>query len=158
MKDDPDFFLPKLAVKRPVTVAMLLVASMVMGVLALDRIPLQLLPAGFTPPFLYVTIPTVPSTPSDIERDIVEPVESMLRTVRNVEGIRSRAETTDAGFFVQFKDGTDMTNAYNQVRDRLERVRPELPPEVQRWMIWKFDPNEDPMIFIGARVDRKSVV
>lgn len=153
MKTDPDFFLPKLAVKRPVTVAMLLVASMVMGVLALDRIPLQLLPAGFTPPFLYVTIPTVPSTPSDIERDIVEPVESMLRTVRNVERIRSRAETTNAGFFVQFKDGTDMTNGYNQVRDRLERVRPELPPEVQRWMIWKFDPNEDPMMFIGARVE-----
>lgn len=131
---------------------MALIASIVVGILALDRIQLQLIPAGFTPPFLYVTVPTVPSTPADVERDIVEPVESILRTVRNVERIRSRAKSTDAGFFVQFKDGTDMTNAYNQVRDRLERVRGDLPPEVQRWMIWKFDPNEDPMMFLGARV------
>lgn len=146
------FFLPRLAVRRPVTVAMLLVASMVIGFIAYERIPLQLLPSGFTPPFLYVTVPTVPSTPADIERDIVEPVEDILRTVRNVRAVRSRAEANNAGFFLVFADGTNMDVAYNQVRDRLERVRPELPPEAERHLIWKFDPQEDPLMFIGARV------
>lgn len=146
------FFLPRAAVARPVTVTMLLVASIVIGLVAYDRIPLQLLPAGFTPPFLFVTVPTIPTTPSDVERDIVEPVEDILRTVRNVQRVRSRAEQNNAGFFVQFADGTNMDVAYNQVRDRLERVRPQLPPEAERWMIWKFDPQEDPLMFIGARV------
>ncbi|MEZ4458710.1 MAG: efflux RND transporter permease subunit [bacterium] len=149
---DGGFFLPAASIRRPVTVAMLLIACMVVGFIAYSRISLQLLPSGFTPPFLFVTVPTVPTTPSDVERDIVEPVESILRTVRNVQRVRSRAESMSASFFIQFADGTDMTNAYNQVRDRLERVRPELPPEVSRWMIWKFDPNEDPLMFIGVRV------
>lgn len=149
---EPNFFLPALAVRRPVTVAMLLIASMVVGAIALSRITLQLLPSGFTPPFLYVTLPTVPTTPADVERDIVQPVESILRTVRNVQRVRSRAETTNANFSIQFTDGTDMTNAYNQVRDRLARVQPELPPEVQRAVIWKFDPDEDPLMFVGAKL------
>jgi len=149
---EPNFFLPALAVRRPVTVAMLLVASIVVGAIALSRITLQLLPSGFTPPFLYVTIPTVPTTPADVEREIVRPVESILRTVRNVQRIRSKAETTNANFALQFADGTDMTNAYNQVRDRLARVQPELPAEVQRFVIWKFDPDEDPLMFIGAKL------
>lgn len=152
MKPKADFFLPRLAISRPVTVTMALLASMVIGWLAYQRIPLQLLPSGFTPPFLYVTIPTVPSTPSDIEADIVRPVESILRTVRNVKTVRSRAEQNSAGFFVAFADGTDMTGAYNQVRDRLERVKPELPEEAGRHVIWKFDPDEDPLMFIGARL------
>ncbi len=131
---------------------MLLIASIVIGLVAYDRIPLQLLPSGFTPPFLFVNVPTIPTTPSDVERDIVEPVEDILRTVRNVQRVRSRAQQSSAGFFVQFADGTNMDVAYNQVRDRLERVRPQLPAEANRWMIWKFDPQEDPLMFIGARV------
>ena len=146
------FFLPHAAVRRPVTATMLLIASIVIGLVAYDRIPLQLLPAGFTPPFLFVSVPTIPTTPSDVERDIVEPVEDILRTVRNVQRVRSKAEQSNAGFFVQFADGTNMDVAYNQVRDRLERVRPQLPPEANRWMIWKFDPQEDPLMYIGARV------
>jgi HAE1 family hydrophobic/amphiphilic exporter-1 len=149
-------FIPRLAVRRPVTVAMLLVASIVIGIIAYQRITLQLLPSGFTPPFLYVSIPTIPSTPADIERDIVEPVEDILRTVRNVHRVRSRAEQNSAGFFISFADGTNMDVAYNQVQDRLERVRPELPEEAERWAIWKFDPQEDPLMFIGVRVDRDS--
>ncbi len=136
---------------------MLMIASLVIGVIAYERIPLQLLPTGFTPPFLYVSIPTVPSTPSDVEDNIVEPVESIFRTVRNVQRVRSRAESTNANFMIQFADGTNMTNAYNQVQDRLERVRGELPPEVQQWVIWKFDPDEDPMLFVGAKVLVKDV-
>ena len=76
---------------------MLLIASIVIGLVAYDRIPLQLLPSGFTPPFLYVTVPTIPTTPSDVERDIVEPVEDILRTVRNVQRVRSRAEQNSGG-------------------------------------------------------------
>jgi HAE1 family hydrophobic/amphiphilic exporter-1 len=151
--EDGGFFLPAASIRRPVTVAMLFIACMVVGFIAYQRISLQLLPSGFTPPFLVVSIPTVPTTPSDIERDIVEPVESILRTVRNVQRVRSSAESRSASFFIEFSDGTDMTNAYNQVRDRLDRVRPELPPEVSRWAIWKFDPDEDPLMFIGARIN-----
>lgn len=150
------FFIPKLAVRRPVTSAMFLVASIVIGIIAYERIQLQLLPSGFTPPFLYVTIPTVPSTPADVERNIVEPVEDILRTVRNVRRVRSRAEQTDASFAISFSDGTNMDVAYNQIRDRLERVRPQLPEEAERWAIWKFDPEEDPLMFVGVRVRSES--
>ncbi len=152
-KKTRNFSLPWFALSRPVSVAMIFIASLVIGVVAYVKIPLQLLPSGFSPPFLYVTVPTIPSTPADVEREIVKPVEGLLRTVRNVDKIRANARADNAGFFVGFRDGTNMDVAYNQVRDRMQRARSELPPEAQRSMIWKFSPDDDPMIFLGVRVD-----
>ncbi len=152
MKEGKNFSLPWLALSRPVSVTMVFIACLVVGVIAYVKIPLQLLPSGFSPPFLYVTIPTIPSTPADVERDIVRPVEGLLRTVRNVEKIRARARANSAGFFIGFRDGSNMDVAYNQVRDRLQRARSELPPEAQRSMIWKFSPDDDPMVFLGIRI------
>ena len=151
--DKQKFSLPWLALRRPVSVAMVFIASLVIGVVAYVKIPLQLLPSGFSPPFLYVTVPTIPSTPADVEREIVKPVEGLLRTVRNVDKIRASAKADNAGFFIGFRDGSNMDVAYNQVRDRMQRARSELPPEAQRSMIWKFSPDDDPMIFLGVRVD-----
>ena len=44
--------LPRISVNRPVTVAMCLVALLLVGVVAYFRVPVKLFPSGFTPPFL----------------------------------------------------------------------------------------------------------
>ena len=142
--------IPHLAARRPVTVSLLLVSSLLLGWIAQQKIPLQLLPGGFTPPFLFVMVPTLASTPSDIDEQVVQPVEDMLRTVRNIRRIRTRASSESGSFWIEFSDGTDMNTAYNQVQDRLERLRDTLPLQSRRWMVWKFDPEEDPVMFLGV--------
>ena len=56
-------FLPKLALHRPVTVCMFFLALLVLGAIAYLEIPRQLFPSGFTPPFLYVYLPSRPAPP-----------------------------------------------------------------------------------------------
>jgi hydrophobic/amphiphilic exporter-1 (mainly G- bacteria), HAE1 family len=132
-------------------VSLLLVASLVLGLIAYEKIPLRLLPGGFTPPFLFVMVPTLSTTPADVDEKIVQPVEDMLRTVRNIRRIRTNATATSGRFWIEFADGTNMNTAYNQVQDRLERLRWALPLQSQRWMVWKFDPDEDPVMFLGVQ-------
>lgn len=138
------------SVAKPVTVGMLFAALIVMGVLAYMRIPVQLLPSGYELPFLYVTVPTLPSNPSDIEDQVALPVEELLSTSRGISRLRTRVRSGEVSFLIEFDDGTDMIEAYNQVKDRLERAKPTLPSDVERYFIWKYNPNDQPIYWFGV--------
>lgn len=75
--------LPRISVNRPVTVAMCLVALLLVGVVAYFRVPVKLFPSGFTPPFLYVDIEYNHrnASPQEAEQQIARPLEEQLRTV-----------------------------------------------------------------------------
>ncbi len=144
-------WLPALAIRRPVTIAMLMMGVVVVGLVAYLEIPRQLLPDGFTPPFLYVYLPTQPAPPEDNERNIAQPIEESLGTIRGVQQLRTFVNAGDVGFLLQFNEGTDMDVAYTQVRDRVDRTLPELPDGVSPWFyIWKYNPNNDPVYWIGG--------
>jgi HAE1 family hydrophobic/amphiphilic exporter-1 len=139
--------------RRPVAITMALVAMLVVGAVAWRMIPLELIPSGLTPPFLFVQVPTLRSAPEDIEASVAIPVEDALATVRGVRHAATRIEPNSASFILQFGDRTDMDDAYNQVRERLERVAPELGDDVGQWLIFKYNPADDPVIWFGATVE-----
>ena len=64
--------LPTLAVKRPITTAMLLVSVLVVGGIAIQQIPLAYLPEVDVP-FIMVQIPYPNANPQQVEREIVKP-------------------------------------------------------------------------------------
>lgn len=138
------------SLRRPVTVGMLLMALVVLGLIGRAGIPVELVPSGFTPPFLYVEVPTLPGSPSDVERDVAIPVEEMLSTVRNVRSLRTRVSSSSASFFLEFADGTQMDLAYNQVRDRVDRVMPDLGDAVGQYFVWKYNPSDEPILWFGV--------
>src|SRR5688572_7508427 len=65
--------LAELSVKKPVTMTMLFCAILAVGALAYTRIPIQLLPGGFTPPFLFVRVPYRNGTPREVEKYVTRP-------------------------------------------------------------------------------------
>ncbi len=138
------------SLRRPVTVTMALAALLVLGVIARLGIPVELIPSGFTPPFLYVEVPTLRSAPADVEARIAIPVEERLATVRNVSKLGTRISANSASFFMEFRDGTDMDVAYNQVRDRVDRVLPSLDEGIGRYFVWKYNPTDEPIIFFAV--------
>lgn len=142
--------LPALALARPVTMLMLFVAMVVLGAIAYLEIPRQLLPSGFTPPFLYVHVPTRSAPPRDIEATIAAPIEESFSTVGDIFQMQTFVRSTNAGFLIQFSEDADMDVAYASIRDRLERTTPDLPEEVGRYFIWKYNPNNDPVYWVGA--------
>ncbi len=144
--------LPALGLKRPVTIAMLFVATVVLGVVAWRSITLEMLPGGFTPPFLYVEIPTLRASPEDIEARIAIPVEEQFATVRNVDTSQTWVRSRSASFLLEFRQGTDMDVAYNQVQDRVERVLPSLGDDIGQYFIWKYNPADEPVMWMAVSV------
>ena len=118
--------LPKLAVNRPVTTAMILLSIIVVSFIALERIKLAFLPE-IDAPFIGVQVAYPNSNPSQIEREIVKPIEEVLATLPNVKKMSSSATADQAQVFLEFKWGQSLDIIRMQFSEKIEQVRPSLP-------------------------------
>jgi HAE1 family hydrophobic/amphiphilic exporter-1 len=145
-------WLPTFSVRRPVTVAMGFVALVVLGLLAWTRIPLEMMPSSFTLNRLWVWVPYDGSSPRENEQQLVRPLEEQLATSSGIKSMTSRARSGSASLSLEFHRSTSMAVAYNAVVDRMERAMAELPDDVERYWIWKFDPASEPVMWAGIAI------
>jgi len=149
--------LPRLSVSRPVTVVMIFVAMVVLGITTYALIPLKLFPSGFTPPFLGVWINYPNSNPSETEEKIARPVEEIVQTIRGVESVETWSQNGGVWTWIEFDQDTDMDLAYSSLRDRMERVKAELPDDVDRVFLRKFSDEDDPIVFFSVTLNGSGV-
>ena len=136
--------LPRISVTRPVTVAMCLVALLVIGAVSYTRISLQAFPSGWEWKHLWVWVDWPNASPQEKDQKISRLFMEHLSTVKGLRRIRTYASRnwTDAG--LSFRADADMSLAYNQVMDRVERMRLELPEEVKDNIgVWKYNEETD---------------
>ena len=121
--------LPDLAVRRPVTTAMLLLSMTVLGAVALFRLPLAFMP-DIEEPRLFIRIPYPNASPEQTERSVVRPVEEAVGTVRGVEHIWAECNHEGGIVGLTFDWSTDMRLARVEVWERLDRIRRDLPEDI----------------------------
>ncbi len=147
--------LAQLSVKRPVTVTMLLIAMLVVGFVAYFDVPQELFPKGFVFPALGVWIPYNNANPSEIEEQIARPVEEIIQTIGGVRRINSSSRENGAWFWIEFANNTDMDVAYADIRDRMDRVKPDLPTDIERIYPRKFSDDDESIAVYAIAIDRE---
>ena len=145
--------LPRFSLNRRIGVLVLFATMVVVGLVAALRIPLELIPSGFSPPSLAVNVPWRDAPAQEVLEKIVMPLEDELSTVRGLESLFSFSTTGFGRCILNFKSGTDMDVAYREVRDRIERARVLLPEDADRIYIRKKDPSEIPVFVVGLAID-----
>ena len=149
---DRQALLPRISVSRPVTVAMCLVALLVIGCVSYAKIRLQAFPSGWEWKRLWVWVDSRDTSPKENDQEICRLFETYLGTVKNLESMRTWAGKDWANAGLRFRPETDMSLAYNQVMDRLDRMKLELPPEKRdRTGVWKYNEETDQeIIWMGV--------
>ena len=145
-------WLPAFAVRRPVTVGMTFLALMVLGAIAFARIPLQMMPQGFDYPFLWVWVPHDGASPVETERQVIRPLEERIATVAGIKQMRTRSSEDYGWLSLEFHQSADLDTAYNDVIDAMERTMPELPPEVRNYGVYRYDPDDEPIVWVGMTI------
>ena len=141
------------AVKRPVATTMFFLIIIVLGVMSFRFLPVDLLPPIEYPQLTVATdYPNV--GPEEIETIITQPVENTIASVPGVERVRSSSEEGESRVRLEFAQGVNVDVAANDVRAALDRIRDELPPEIDSPRIWKFDPDNFPVVIVGAYSQR----
>ncbi|MFQ6116240.1 MAG: efflux RND transporter permease subunit, partial [bacterium] len=141
--------LPRFSINRPVTVVMSLMALLVVGYIAFTQIAVELFPAGFSPPFLGVWVPYPNSNPQEVEEQIAKHIEEQIRTISGVRRVYTSSSSNGCWTFIEFSQGVDMDLAYAQLRDRMDRVKSEIPEDIERLYLRKWSDDDDPVLWIA---------
>ncbi len=122
-----DFF-----VERPIFAVVLSVMLLIVGGIALRVLPLSEYPA-VSPPTVVVRAAYPGANPKVIAENVAAPLEQEINGVEGMMYMSSQA-TTDGrmNLTITFEQGVNVDMAQVQVQNRVSRVLPRLPPEVQR--------------------------
>jgi HAE1 family hydrophobic/amphiphilic exporter-1 len=126
---------------------MLALAIMVLGLFALPRLPVALLP-NFTPPVVSVTVNYPDVGPEQMEALVTRPIENAVSRVNGIEQINSNSQEGVSTVTAQFYYGTNLDTAAVDVQQKVDQIRSQLPndPNLQQPQIEKFDPNSLPVV------------
>jgi HAE1 family hydrophobic/amphiphilic exporter-1 len=138
-----------LSVQRPVFIVMAALIVVILGSVALSRLAIDLMP-DITYPTLSITADYENASPEEIEELVTRPLEEALSAVPGVEEVTSISAEGTCRVRVTFAWDTDLDAAANDVRDRLDRVIPQLPENVERPMLRKYDLASFPILILGA--------
>ena len=134
------------SIRRPVTTIMCFISLVVVGLIASFRLPLEALP-DISAPFLFVQIPYTGSTPEEVERTIIRPVEESLATMTGIKRMRSSATSEAASIFIEFSDwDRDIAIAASDARERIDAIRSDLPDDLQRYNVFKWSSSDQPVL------------
>ena len=148
MQEKGKYLLPRLSVQRPVSVVMVLVALLVVGSIAYTRTPVNLFPEGLEGDRLGVWVNYPNASPLEVEQKIARPLEEAVATVSRVDKILANSSRGGCWVSIHFRPNTDMKLAYAELRDRMERVMPELPDEIERISVRRWDQNDIPIMWM----------
>lgn len=143
----------ELSIKRPVTAVMLFVSLFVVGLIAAIRLPLEAFPE-VSPPFIFVQMPYTGSTPEEVERTVLRPVEESLSTMTGIKRMDAGARADGANIFIQFSDwDRDVAIAASEARERIDAIRADLPEDLQRYFVQKFSTTDQPVLRVRLAGD-----
>jgi HAE1 family hydrophobic/amphiphilic exporter-1 len=136
-------------VHRPVLTAIIFIVVITLGIVSFNRLAIDLMPE-----ITYPTISVVTSYgnvgPEEMEESVTRPIEETLAAVQGVEEITSVSTEGQSRVRVAFGWGTDLDVAANDIRDRIDRVLDNLPEDITRPMIRKFDLSAFPVVYLAV--------
>ena len=91
--------------------------------------------------------------PEEMETIVTRPIERTLASAPGVDRITSTSVEGSSQVRVMFNWGTNLDEAANEIRTRIDRIRGQLPPEVEPPTLFKFDVSQFPIMFLGLSGD-----
>ncbi|MDR1785168.1 MAG: efflux RND transporter permease subunit [Spirochaetaceae bacterium] len=143
----------KLAVSKPTTVLIIFVILFSLGIYTLMHLPIDLLP-DMEIPYIAVYTTYEGAGPQEVERSVTRILESSLTSVTGIKTLNSRSSTGTSLIFLELNYGTDLNEAGNEMRDRIDMVKGYLPDDAENPTIIKIDPSMMPIMFLVLRGNR----
>ena len=145
--------LPRWSLRNPVTASMTLVSVLMVGAIAVPKLPLAFLPEVSFPQ-LEITIPYPNALPAQVEEEITRPAEEALATLSRVRRINSWSSANAANISIQFDWGEDIAPLRVEAREKLERIRDQLPVDVDQIQVNSFRSSDIPVLECRIAADR----
>ena len=144
--------LPKLSVKKPMTIFVAVIVVIVLGIVSVFKMTPDLLPNMDFPYAIILT--TYPGqTPETVESVVTKPLEQSLSTIDGVKAITSTSSDNYSMLTLEFEDGTNMDTATVDMRGNLDTIKDAWPDGVGSPYLMKINPNMMPVAMVAVDYD-----
>jgi HAE1 family hydrophobic/amphiphilic exporter-1 len=141
--------LPKASVSRPIFTTMVCLIVIILGAVSLARLRIDLFP-NIELPTLTVRTSYEGASPEVMERLVTSIIEEIVATVPGVEQMTSISSQGSSSVRVSFVWGTDIDAAALDVQSTIEDEISELPEDIERPRVSKFDIASFPVVVLGV--------
>jgi HAE1 family hydrophobic/amphiphilic exporter-1 len=142
------------SIRYPVTTAVGVILLILFGVLALNRIPVQLTPEVERPQ-LFITTLWPGASPNEIEREIVDEQEEQLKSLEGLIKMESASRDSAGILTLTFQVGTSIDAALLRVANRLEQV-PAYPDDADKPVITSSNVDESAIAWWALRPSKEN--
>ncbi len=148
--------LSDISIKRPVFITMIMLAFVVLGGFAFRRLSVDEFP-NVDLPVITVTTVWPGAGPESVESDISKKIEESLNTVAGVKQISSQSLEGVSSVVVVFHLNVKINDAANDVREKISRIKADLPQDAKDSLIERLDPGDKPILALALSSDSMSL-
>jgi len=141
-------FISDFAIKRPIVTVTSMLALVIFGLFALFSLDTDEFPTVQEP--IVVTSVVYPgASPDVVAREVIDPIEEAISGISGVREVRSTAADGYAVITTEFEFSKAVSEATQEVRDKLSEIRGDLPPEIEEPILSKFSETDWPILSIA---------
>lgn len=150
-------WLIRLAMRRPVTLMVVIITILLSSILAVSRMKIDIFP-NLNLPVIYVVQPYGGMDPKQLEAFLVAHYENHFLYISGIDHIESKSVQNIAVMKIVFRPEADMSDAMSQVVAQVERTRAKLPPGTVSPFILRFDAGNVPIGYITLSGEHTPIV
>jgi len=144
--------LPAFGVKQPIATLMLFAALLLLSTVALFKLNIDLFP-DIEPPVISVLTFWPGASAEDVEKNVTKYLEDRLISVNNLDTLTSKSINNLSLVQRKFEWGTNLDAASNDIRDKIELAKRDLPPDIEKPILFKFSSATAPILFMTVSGD-----
>ena len=143
------------SVRKPITTALIYVAIAVLGLFSLSRLAIELMPKTDTTNVMIIT--SYPgASAEDIETNLSKTLENTLNGIDKLKHITSKSRENVSIITMEFRAGTPIDEATNDIRDKLDAISDNLPDGAKKPVIFKFDNSSIPVAILSVESEESN--
>lgn len=126
------------SIRHPVPPIAVFLVLLIIGLYSFNRLPVTAMP-NIDLPLVSVSVAQPGAAPSELTRQVIQPIEDSIASITGVRHITSTASDSAASIMVEFELETNTDRAVNDVKDAVANVRADLPESVVEPVVKRID-------------------
>ncbi len=136
-----------IAIRRPVSVIMLMITMVGMGLLGLKNMPVDLMP-NMNVPVVLIRTTWVGATPEDMDSLVTRKIEEVMPNIEGIKEMNSTSSENSSFVVLEFDYGTDTDKKVTDVQTELNNIRNDLPSDIDTPVVKKVQPGGETVISV----------
>jgi CzcA family heavy metal efflux pump len=140
------------AISHSVAIYVMILMVVIGGLGAYVAMPREAAP-DVTIPVVVVSTPYYGVTPSDIETLVTQPMEKYLKDLKDLDKMNSTSSEGVSIVTLTFEPTIEVEDALQKTREKVDKARPELPPDAEDPVLTEINFSEFPIMLVNLHGD-----